>query len=40
MAKFLSFQKQRMAMAIHQIGKIQIGEWRVKTFSLANPNAY
>ena len=40
MAKFLSFSKQRMAMAIHQIGKIQIGEWPVKTLSLANPNAY
>ena len=40
MAKFLSFSKQRMAMAIHQIGKIQIGEWPVKTLSLANPYAY
>ena len=40
MAKFLSFPKQRMAMAIHQIAKIQIGEWPVKTLSLANPNAY
>ena len=40
MAKFLSFSKQRMAMAIHQIGKIQIGEWPVKTLSLAHPYAY
>ena len=29
-----------MAMAIHQIAKIQIGEWPVKTLSLAYPNAY
>ena len=29
-----------MAMAIHQIAKIQIGEWPVKTLSLANPNVY
>ena len=29
-----------MAMAIHQNGKIQIGEWPVKTLSSANPNAY
>ena len=40
MAKFLSFPKQRMAMAIHQIAKIQIGEWQVKILFLANPNAY
>jgi len=29
-----------MAMAIHQIAKIQIGEWPVKTLFLANPNAF
>ena len=40
MAKFLSFPKQRMAMATHQIAKIKIGEWPVKTLPLANPNAY
>jgi len=26
-----------MAMAIHQIAKIQIGEWPVKTLFWANP---
>ena len=40
MAEFLSFPNQRMAMAIHRIAKIQIGEWPFKTLSLANPNAY
>ena len=40
MAKFLSFPKQRMTMAIHQIGKILKGELPFKTLSLAHPNAY
>ena len=38
MAKFSIFPKRRMA--IHQIIKIQIGEWPVKNLFLANPNAY
>ena len=29
-----------MAMAIHQIAKILIGEWPFKTLSLAHSNAY
>ena len=37
MAKIWNFPKQRMAMAIHQIVKIQIGEWPVKILSLAHP---
>ena len=40
MAKIWNFPKQRMAMAIHQIVKIQIGEWPVKILSLAHPNDY
>ena len=29
-----------MAMAIHQIAKIKIGEWSVKIWYLANLNSY